>query len=207
MAGLNLTETSSYDANVVGPVAGEKVTAASVRVMGTSLADRTKWLKDQVQDSGGLRAFCFVSAAQSITGGAATTWAIDSASNEWTQVDVSNTVANQIVARLDLPNGCTLTSVVVNINGGGGHSAAPATKPFASLRRMAAAGSFAVGSASDATAYPAYDSAHSFSITGLSEVINNHTSAYLLNMRGEAGANSAAGLMAFNVVAHFDPAP
>jgi hypothetical protein len=42
----NLTEVSSFSANVVGPDAGNKVTAASVRVMGTALANRTQALVD-----------------------------------------------------------------------------------------------------------------------------------------------------------------
>ncbi len=48
--GSNLTELESYTANVVGPDAGNAVTAASVRVMGTSLANRTKYLKAVVSD-------------------------------------------------------------------------------------------------------------------------------------------------------------
>lgn len=44
--GSNLTEVSTYSANVVGPDAGNPVTAASVRVMGTALANRTTALQD-----------------------------------------------------------------------------------------------------------------------------------------------------------------
>ncbi len=44
--GSNLTEVSTYSANVVGPDAGNPVTAASVRVMGTALANRTHALVD-----------------------------------------------------------------------------------------------------------------------------------------------------------------
>jgi len=44
--GSNLIDVSAYTTNVVGPDAGNPVTAASVRVMGTALANRTKALQD-----------------------------------------------------------------------------------------------------------------------------------------------------------------
>ena len=44
--GSNLVDVSTYTTNVVGPDAGNPVTAASVRVMGTALANRTKALQD-----------------------------------------------------------------------------------------------------------------------------------------------------------------
>ncbi len=42
-----LVDVSSYSASVIGPNAGDPVTAASVRVMGTALANRTKYLNDR----------------------------------------------------------------------------------------------------------------------------------------------------------------
>jgi len=44
--GSNLTESSAFSANVVGPDPSNFVTAASVRVMGSALACRTKALQD-----------------------------------------------------------------------------------------------------------------------------------------------------------------
>ena len=68
--GSNLPEVSSFPVNVVGPAVNDYVTAASVRVMGVNLADRTQYLNNKIRESGGLHAFPFVS-----TGGMnAATW-------------------------------------------------------------------------------------------------------------------------------------
>ncbi len=50
MAGSAIVEVETYSASVVGPDADDLVTAASVRVMGAPLANRTKYLKAVVSD-------------------------------------------------------------------------------------------------------------------------------------------------------------
>jgi hypothetical protein len=99
---------------------------------------------------------------------------------------------------LDLPDGCTLSSVLVWLDGSGGHGGLPGTMPTARLFK-ADPTTLTVTQIGITTGDPsnlaAYEAIHFISIGGgIGEVIDNSIYRYVVGITGEAGANSIAGL-------------
>lgn len=108
------------------------------------------------------------------------------------------TTAAIAYAKLDLPQGSTLTGVTMYVIGAAGHAAFPGGKPPVmptfQIRKMAAAlTSSAIGALQtdpSATAV-AFEAVHSFSLTGLTEVIDNSSFVYYVECKAENGAAPA----------------
>jgi hypothetical protein len=186
---------------VVAPDANTPINAADVQIIAEGLANQVEYLSDKVRSIGGTLVFPFVSNfSNSIE-----TWGHDA--NEWTQLDITTTPIGRIVAPIYLPNGCTITSVSVNVTAAG-HAAAPANMPNIRILKHSAAGVGVVGQITDASAWPAYDTNHAITKSGLSEVVNVATHGYTVTLEGESGANSVAlGLTANSVTVNFTVAP
>ncbi len=181
--------------------AGFPVTSVSIKVPVQAMLDDAAHIFAKVVESGGKHAFPFSAFAHS-TGSTSSTW--EFWTNVWTQASTTPPI-DYVLCPLFLPDGCTITSVDVCVSGGGGHSTDPANKLYAEIRKYGVAGQTSIGSSPDATAYPAYDSPHSFEIPSLSEVVDNTVSGYMVFLRGEYGMDSAVGAQAFACIVHFTP--
>lgn len=98
-----------------------------------------------------------------------------------------------------VPNGSTITAVSAWIDPPAGHTGTnPSTMPAIKLDKLAAASSIApstIGTAVDATGSGSYESAHSITLSGLTEVVDHATYAYYLMARGEYGGTAQTGLL------------
>jgi len=103
-------------------------------------------------------------------------------------------------AKLDLPQGSTLTGVTMSVIGAAGHAAFPGGKPAVmptfQIRKMAAAlTSSAIGALQTDPSSTAgtFEAVHSFSLTGLTEVVDNSSFVYYVECKSESGAGAIAG--------------
>lgn len=107
---------------------------------------------------------------------------------------------------LSLPDGVTLTQIEVWLKAAGGHGALP-TLPYARLYRGQPndTSTYTVlGTADDASAnVTAYQAHHAMILLGLSEVIDNGTYRYLIELFGEEGGDFVAGLQYLGTKATF----
>lgn len=116
---------------------------------------------------------------------------------------------------LNLPQGCTLTTLYVAFRGGASHSALPATKPTAAIFKQAYTATAPTQIGTTITDAPAsigaYESQHILgpvsgagpTFTGLTEVIDNTLNAYLLLVSTEGGANAVVDDIVGAIVAQF----
>lgn len=150
-------------------------------------------------------------ASRSLTRVMAAMWTVKTAA-DWTLPDGSglitttNTNSTPIYKPLDLPNGCTMTSVSVWIKPAGGHGALPASKPGLGLFKVSAATgvSTLITSMADAPAsVPAYETRHTLDLSGLTEVIDKTAFQYFIQVFPEFGANAVAGAAFDDAVAVF----
>ncbi len=119
--------------------------------------------------------------------------------------------ATQIGGELDLPDGCTLTSVTVYIDpaNGGGHGGGLPTLPGYSVFKLDPTSGIhtQIGTAKTDTSgsVPVYEALHFITpaLTGLSEVINKEVNRYYIIFTGEGGGNFQAGLRIVGVQVGF----
>ena len=130
-------------------------------------------------------------------------WHLGASLDGWDWASASTEIHSAMLWRLsDLPDGCTLTAFGCYITGAAGHGATwPANAPqnmpvIAVVKKTLTAADASVGTKTDSTATTkaAYEAAHVLQVTGLTEVINNATTAYWLYVTNESGTNAQSGV-------------
>lgn len=133
----------------------------------------------------------------SVTGGAPD-WAVQNGFNGAIFLQVTLSTTAVVYQPLDLPDGCTLTAVIVWLQGSAGHDGIPAQLPRVRLYKLnITTGALTqIGiTTTDPSNLAAYETYHFVSIGGgISEVIDNSTYRYVVGIVGESGAHSQAGL-------------
>jgi hypothetical protein len=108
--------------------------------------------------------------------------------------------ANQFAVQMfdRIPNGATLTGITVYHNRTN-LGTLPTTRVTATIRKRditTGTGSVISGPTEDPTSVLAsYEAHHSFSLSGLSEVIDNTTTVYYLDFSGESGSNTTSTVL------------
>jgi hypothetical protein len=100
---------------------------------------------------------------------------------------------------LKAPKGQTITAFEITIDPAGGHGALPATMPVVQLVKTdRSTGVLSIVSTvtDSASNVGAYETAHSFGGSGLTEVATPDTHRYGIRLTSETGANAVAGLVA-----------
>lgn len=198
----NLTETPTRGSPVSVPDPGDARTAASVDGPFQTLANRVAYLEangDACRDFN-LQMPIESAVLDSLVGG---NWVYTN--GFWWQTDVA--AAAKLWIPLRLPVGATLTTVTVFLSGAtlagaAAHAGVPATKPKITLKASFPSSDTTttlgtvIGTATDGSAsVGAYDTAHTITISGLSEVVTG-SKRYAVALEGENGANAAANKLA-----------
>lgn len=191
MAGSNLTEVSSFPVNITGPVATDLVTAASVRVMGTGLADRTQSLNDGK--------FASVTVSRVVSG----PWHVfDHTTDAPTFINYAPTVAVSDYAHvyLTLPHGSTINSFTISVDPGA-HASLPGVMPAVTFYRITAAtgqidntGGGPWGGQDTSANTTIYNAVHDITFN-VGITIDRTACFYLIKFAQESGTNSTAGLL------------
>lgn len=190
MAGSAIAEVSTYSASVVGPDAGDSVTAASVRVMGASLANRTKYLNDGK--------FASVTAGRVVS----SPWTVFNTSDVPILINYGPLVAVGDYAHvpINLPHGATFNSFTVGLDPGV-HALLPAVMPAFHVFRITAAtgqidntGGGPWGGFDPSASTAVFNATHDVTFN-VGIVADRTTDYYFLRFIQESGANSIAGLL------------
>jgi hypothetical protein len=197
----NLTPVSEYTGNVSVPVGGDPRTALSVEVPFQTLTNRAAWLRDQtleLQYKGVTRQIAteayspinFI-APYVLSGGGGPYWR-----------QLSTPTANDhVVYRLGMPQGATLNSITVRLQGAAAHVGLPASVPTLRLLRVDATdftsgwvlqGSISSDLSANTTAYQAV---HTITVGSLSVVVDNAQYNYFACVSGEGSTNALSGLL------------
>ena len=122
----------------------------------------------------------------------------------WSWQCATTTSTNVLLIPLDesaLPNGVTLSSVAINIQGSGTDAALPALMPALSIWRVPITGGTTVqlGSTATDTSTPlaAYQALHSITVTGIAATVDRSQYIYYAQLRPESSTNATSGMLAF----------
>ncbi len=133
---------------------------------------------------------------------------------EWVQYSLrawqNVTIGGGLYIPIEVPNGATITGASVTIDPAGAHVGLPAQMPELQLvKRAHSTGvSTDVGTAGvdGSASVVAYEAAHQVTKTALTEVINNATHLYFLQLTAEAGANALVGTIYTTATVTYTPA-
>jgi hypothetical protein len=96
-----------------------------------------------------------------------------------------------------MPDGCTVDSITAKLKPAGGHAGLPAGMPVIRFRKYILGNtSTLINSETDPSAtLGTYQAFHAITVSGLSELISNSNTLYLLDIFSEFGAGSLPGLL------------
>lgn len=193
------TPTAARNATFTVPDDGDSANAASIQTPVQQLADELEYIQDKIP--GGIV-------------GAQVRFQVPLNFGPWNQdgrfgqdgvfiTQASVASAGQVffeLAGMNLVPNLTIKEIRVRIQPMTGHGALPATKPQITLTivngNTGAVSTF--GPQADTSAnVSAYEIAHDIALTGLSVSMSSITMRYYIDFRGEAGANSLAGLVVY----------
>lgn len=119
--------------------------------------------------------------------------------DEYGRVIINTTAGTAVKIPVEVPNGATLTDILIRVIGGG-NVALPAVMPRFRLRKLDGTTNTVTASSAqvDGSAnVGAYNAQHSIVMNGLSEVIDNTIYRYMIEFVSESGANAVTG---FNII-------
>lgn len=197
------TPVSQWATNSLVTKAGARAMSDSVRAVQEDMHDKLQYLKDGKNVETVLRSFGLADMVFD-----ASRWSINHAQGSVDQVD--HTLSDQYVyVKLVVPDLCLITSLQACIDPAA-HGGAPAVMPNIALCRSLLGAGFGamsvVNNQSDATAHPAYDSAHTFTLDLTSSphtVERGNRYAYFARFTGESGAGAVDALKFYGVVVGF----
>ncbi len=204
---------TSINAAATLPSPGELIRAENVQASSQSHCNDLATIKSGVMTFAGAKSFSSVVTA--LAGVQSTTFALTTPTsfrkNTGTPTAIEGSFVRDVYGRLvdattgsvcsfDLlmPNGSTLTTINVQISGGGGHGSLPAVLPQISLYKVRYSGgaTLIAGPVLDGSVnVAAYDSYHPISLLSMTEVIDDTLFRYILVFAGESGANSLSDLI------------
>lgn len=121
---------------------------------------------------------------------------------------LSNDITGLLFYWIKPPNGSRVTSVSVKVEGATGHTFPiefPTSFAFLRYRNSDGFQEALIGSISDPNITAGtYEVKHDLSISSLTEIINNSTKSYLLQIGTERGVNSMIGLRTYSVSYTYD---
>ncbi len=189
-----LSESETYDAEIIGPDGSDPRTANAVRVAGQGLANRTKFLKkrfDATEAYFGAVGTAGRTCVQLMAGVA------PSAGWDWDE-DVTHGVIQKCVTAgtilripFVVPAGVVLTEVHTYVKAKAGHPNLPANMPTAQVKRMSITGAVVnIGSpgTDGSITTGAYETVHAITMTGLTEVVAA-SSRYFVDLTAESGVD------------------
>ena len=190
----SLTESSSFDANIVVPDPSDIRNAASVIAGFQPLANRTRKLKDSlvVSTSGTMQLNLSNAQNNDLSLPSGFMWGLQS----WVNFLVSSTA--EVSLEFRLPAGVTITQLRAWIvRQGGAHSALPAVKPVLNFYEIDPANAtspphvnFSASQADGSATVGAYEALHAITLNTSRVVANGYR--YLATVTGESGANALA---------------
>jgi hypothetical protein len=183
---VNIPGTSTWETNVVAPVASDPALAVSARDGLEDLANRTKWLFDASMTQ------LWLAAGSAILD---SVWSVDASATVPHVLTTLNGGAYGLYIPVRVPAKGTFSSVAVLVTGAATHAGVPATKPTLSLWKSSTVRSAKTQIGATITdpsaSVGAYDADHWITLSGLSEVVAADTT-YFLKVTNEASTNAAA---------------
>jgi len=196
-----VSETTVYEASVIGPDGGDPRTAASVRDGLQDLANRSKYLKvraDALNSYFGSSGVAGVGECMQNLAGVALAanwdWAQD---GTYGPIQKNATVGTVLRVPFVVPAGVTITDVRVYIKPAGAHGGLPAVMPAIQTKYLDITGTLNnVGTSQSDTSgsVGAYEAVHSITKTGLS-FVTGAAGHLFVDLTAESGANSLVGCL------------
>lgn len=206
---LNITDVDAF--STVQHIAdGDALNGTNHAAEMQTVANRTKFLAARVMATVANDPIMFPILAMLPDPTATNGWAFGSAGTALALNQYGAASPYAVFLEIQAPKFGFLQDIGVTLAGATGHGGMPGTMPKITLYRQdpgSVGAPTTVGTATDSTAgVPAYELAHSVTITGINESLEHDGgSRFYLKLEGESGANAISGLALLSIFGHVSP--